>query len=118
MTRESDHVDRKIGAAIRLARRKQGISQTTLGKAIGVTFQQIQKYEKGTNAVSTTRLPALCRLLKITPNDLYGIAEDSSAEVPKLKSWAVDVALELQELPPRQRRAIEAVIRSMRNSPK
>jgi hypothetical protein len=80
-----------------------------------VTFQQVQKYENGTNALSTARLPALCRLLKITPNDLFDMAEDAGAEVPKLKSWAVDVVLELQELPPRQRHAIKSVIRSMRS---
>ena len=44
-------IDKKIGSVIRMQRAKLGLSQT---KALGVTFQQIQKYERGTNAVAST----------------------------------------------------------------
>ena len=47
-------IDKKIGSVIRMQRVKLGLSQTELGKALGVTFQQIQKYERGTNAVAST----------------------------------------------------------------
>ena len=60
MTRKRDGViDKKIGAFIRMQRVKLGISQTDLGKALGVTFQQIQKYERGTNSVASSRIPDL-----------------------------------------------------------
>jgi DNA-binding Xre family transcriptional regulator len=55
------------------------MSQTELGKSLGVTFQQIQKYEKGTNAIASTRIPDLCRALKITPNDLFGVSSNTNS---------------------------------------
>ena len=45
-------------------------AKVVLGSALGVTFQQIQKYEHGTNAVASTRISDLCRTLEMTPNDL------------------------------------------------
>src|ERR1700737_1941260 len=49
IVRASHPVDHHLGARVRLARAERGISQTALGESIGVTFQQIQKYERGTN---------------------------------------------------------------------
>jgi hypothetical protein len=48
-----------------------------------VTFQQIQKYERGTNAVASTRISDLCRALEMTPNDLFGVSS-------KMDAWSVD----------------------------
>jgi DNA-binding XRE family transcriptional regulator len=68
VTRRRDHlIDKKIGSTIRMQRVKLGMNQSELGNGLGVTFQQIQKYENGTNAVASTRIPALCRLLKSRP---------------------------------------------------
>ena len=65
VTRRRDHlIDKKIGSVIRMQRVKLGLSQTDLGNALGVTFQQIQKYENGTNAVASTRISDLCRALR------------------------------------------------------
>ena len=61
MTRRRDHlIDKKIGSVIRMQRVKLGMSQMELGEALGVTFQQIQKYENGRNAVASTRIADLC----------------------------------------------------------
>ena len=49
-------LDRHVAARIRQKRVELGMSQETLGEALGVTFQQVQKYEKGTNRVSAGRL--------------------------------------------------------------
>ena len=65
-----DDVD--IGMRIRLRRLELGISQQKLGKALGVTFQQIQKYEQGTSRISGGRLSELCRVLQVDPNYLFG----------------------------------------------
>ncbi|HYG87199.1 MAG TPA: helix-turn-helix transcriptional regulator [Azospirillum sp.] len=51
-----DAVDVHVGSRIRLRRTLMGMSQTALGEAVGLTFQQIQKYEKGGNRVSASRL--------------------------------------------------------------
>ena len=59
----SGPIDIHVGARVRLRRNLLGISQTDLGKALGVTFQQVQKYEKGTNRISASRLFNLSRVL-------------------------------------------------------
>ena len=65
MTRRRDHlIDKKIGSVIRMQRVKLGMSQMELGEALGVTFQQIQKYENGRNAVASTRIADLCGALE------------------------------------------------------
>jgi transcriptional regulator with XRE-family HTH domain len=64
----------EVGANLRQYRIRAGLSQESLGAKVGVTFQQVQKYEKGTNAIATARLPAICQALNISPNDLYGVA--------------------------------------------
>ncbi len=59
-------VDVHVGARLRVRRTLLGMSQTTLGEAIGVSFQQMQKYEKGTNRISASRLFALSWVLDVT----------------------------------------------------
>jgi len=54
-------VDQHIGSRIRLRRTMIGMSQETLGESLGITFQQIQKYEKGTNRVGGSRMQAIAR---------------------------------------------------------
>ena len=58
-------VDVHVGARLRVRRTLLGMSQTTLGDAIGVAFQQMQKYERGTNRISSSRLYALARVLDV-----------------------------------------------------
>ena len=63
MVRESHPVDYHLGARVRLARAERGISQTALGESIGVTFQQIKKYERGTNRISASKLLRIAKAL-------------------------------------------------------
>jgi transcriptional regulator with XRE-family HTH domain len=59
-----------IGDRIKALRHLRKMSQTELGEALGVTFQQVQKYEKGVNRVSGSRLVKLAQLLGSTPNEI------------------------------------------------
>ncbi len=61
-----DPVDIHVGARLRLRRNLLGMSQEQLGKASRLTFQQIQKYERGTNRMSASRLFQLAHLLNVT----------------------------------------------------
>jgi len=63
-------VDVAVGANIRQRRRTLKISQEALAEAIDVTFQQVQKYERGANRVSASCLFDICRMLKCHPADL------------------------------------------------
>lgn len=58
-------IDVHVGGRIRLRRNMLGMSQEKLGEALGITFQQIQKYEKGTNRVGASRLQAIASILDV-----------------------------------------------------
>jgi transcriptional regulator with XRE-family HTH domain len=62
-SKSPDAVDRFIGARVRMRRILVGMSQEKLGEALGITFQQIQKYEKGTNRISVSRLHQIASVL-------------------------------------------------------
>ncbi len=62
--RGPDPIDKHVGSRVRQRRQELGLSQEKLGDALGLTFQQVQKYEKGTNRVSASRLQHLSRILK------------------------------------------------------
>lgn len=86
-------IDVHVGGRIRLRRNMLGMSQEKLGEALGITFQQIQKYEKGTNRVGASRLQAISSILN-TPVSFFfegapgqegsgastGMAEESSTD--------------------------------------
>ncbi|MFH1158779.1 MAG: helix-turn-helix domain-containing protein [Pseudomonadota bacterium] len=63
-------VDIHVGARVKSRRLILGFSQDDLAKSIGLTFQQVQKYERGTNRISVSRLVDICRALK-TPMDYF-----------------------------------------------
>ncbi|MGV1900094.1 helix-turn-helix domain-containing protein [Agrobacterium sp. 22-3674b3] len=63
-------IDQQIGAAVRDARKARGMSQTDLGQHIHVTFQQVQKYEKGTNRIAVSTLLDICGALDVAPIDI------------------------------------------------
>lgn len=77
-----DERDRVIGLRVKAYREISGLSQTELGEKVGVTFQQIQKYESGKNKVSVSRLIDMCRILQ-TPlmTFLSGLADAHNAQV-------------------------------------
>ena len=60
-----------LGKKLRMRRLSLGLTQTKVAQAINVTFQQIQKYEKGTNGVSSSRLLQLSQFLKVPINYFY-----------------------------------------------
>jgi transcriptional regulator with XRE-family HTH domain len=65
MPKQTTDVDRLVGIRITALRKARGMSQTALGTAVGVTFQQVQKYEKGQNRVGAGRLREIARLLEV-----------------------------------------------------
>ena len=70
-TRGPHQIDIRVGSRIRLRRKMLRMSQTDLARQIGVTFQQVQKYEKGSNRIGTSRLLQICAVLKIGPAWLF-----------------------------------------------
>ena len=66
-----ENFNKHLGSKLKLRRLALGLTQTKVAKAINVTFQQIQKYEKGTNGVSSIRLLQLANYLKVTVNYFF-----------------------------------------------
>jgi transcriptional regulator with XRE-family HTH domain len=64
-------IDRHVGARIRAQRMVCGISQTKLGDEVGVSFQQVQKYEKGVNRISASRMQQIANVLKVPPDFFF-----------------------------------------------
>jgi len=64
-------IDIHVGARVRLRRTLLGLSQEKLGEALGLTFQQVQKYERGINRVGASRLFALARVLDVPITFFY-----------------------------------------------
>lgn len=69
--KDAGPIDLYIAERIHEARLAAGMSQPDLGMAVGITFQQIQKYEKGRNRITAARLYEICKVLKIDIGELF-----------------------------------------------
>src|SRR4030088_2510934 len=64
-TKAPNPVDKYVGSRVRMRRIMLGMSQEKLGDALGLTFQQVQKYEKGTNRIGASRLQQISHILQV-----------------------------------------------------
>jgi transcriptional regulator with XRE-family HTH domain len=74
-SKKPDAVDAEVGTRIRLHRLQSGLSQTELGDELGVTFQQVQKYERGVNRVGAGRLTKIAKVLGVPVSTLFGVKD-------------------------------------------
>ncbi len=100
MAKRIENIDIEVGSRIREFRKIRGVTQTELATAISVTFQQVQKYEKGSNRVSASTLVSICKTLRIDPMDLLGVyfgkeensvSAELAAEVKNLRTKLSDI---------------------------
>src|SRR4030081_2807001 len=70
-TKAPNPVDKYVGSRVRMRRIMLGISQEKLGDALGLTFQQVQKYEKGTNRVGASRIQQISEILQVPVSFLF-----------------------------------------------
>lgn len=75
-----DPIDVHVGSRVRMRRKLLGMSQEKLGKALGLTFQQIQKYEKGANRIGSSRLYKLSHIMDVPVGYFF---EDMQEETVK-----------------------------------
>jgi len=78
--RNVNHIDAHIGRYLKKCRKDAMMTQTELANALGITFQQIQKYERGANRIAASRLWDLCKVLGKTPNDFFNIEEEAELD--------------------------------------
>ena len=91
-TGKPNPIDIHVGARIRLRRTLLGMSQQKLGEAIGLTFQQVQKYERGTNRVGSSRMFELARVLDVPVS--YFFEEMGSDVAARGRQHAFGIATE------------------------
>jgi transcriptional regulator with XRE-family HTH domain len=77
--RAADDIDRYVGMRLMQRREELGMGQQRLADLIGISFQQVQKYERGANRVSASRLHTLSRILKVSPGYFF---EGTEGEIP------------------------------------
>ena len=87
---QNNPVDAAVGARIRLLRKRRKKSQEELGKAIGVTFQQVEEYENGKNRVGASRLNMIADALKVPITELFDGTSATSNTTTATKSLAFD----------------------------
>jgi transcriptional regulator with XRE-family HTH domain len=76
MKKEPNETDVLVGTRVRIRRVELGLSQTQLANALGVTFQQVQKYEKGTNRIGASRLHAMAGVLRVSISYFFPAGDD------------------------------------------
>ena len=86
-----ENFNKHLGSKLKLRRLALGLTQTKVAKAINVTFQQIQKYEKGTNGVSSIRLLQLSNYLKVPINYFFEDYPDYLINIEKSKEGHFNV---------------------------
>ena len=80
--RRANPIDVHVGTRVRMRRMLLGMSQEKLGELLGLTFQQVQKYEKGVNRIGASRLYELSRVLDVPIQYFYEDAHLQSGEAP------------------------------------
>lgn len=78
MPRTPDPIDVHVGARIRTARYAMNAKQDQLGEAIGVSFQMVQRYERGFNRISASAIYRACHFLEVTPGWLFDGMDDAA----------------------------------------
>jgi transcriptional regulator with XRE-family HTH domain len=79
LKKSPNNIDKHVGTRLRVRRMSIGMSQEKLGEALGLTFQQVQKYEKGTNRIGASRLQQIASILGVAPAFFF---EDMPAAEP------------------------------------
>lgn len=79
MKKTPDPIDRHVGSRVRMQRVLMKMSQEKLGDALGLTFQQVQKYEKGLNRIGASRLQQISKTLNVPPSFFFEGAPTSAA---------------------------------------
>jgi transcriptional regulator with XRE-family HTH domain len=77
--RAPNPTDKHVGSRVRMRRKMLAMSQAKLGDALGVTFQQVQKYEKGTNRIGASRLQQISHILQVPVVFFFEGAPNASA---------------------------------------
>ena len=110
-------IDVHVGRRIRLRRTLLGLSQEKLGEALNITFQQVQKYERGSNRVSASRLWDIAQILDVPISFFFDdMTDDTAANSPrKVRSGTMPIDYEEKPNDPMARRETLELVRAYYN---
>ena len=117
--KSANAIDVHVGSRVRLRRMMLGMSQECLGEHLGITFQQVQKYEKGTNHIGASRLQAIARVLSVPVafffEDAPGGGKIESAPMVDVTFDAatLEITRLVQAMTPEQRHSIRQIARTI-----
>ena len=116
-------VDRHVGRRVQEKRIGLGYNQSDLGRALGLTFQQIQKYEKGTNRISASQLWDMARFLQVDigyfyaglPTGQTGVAEDKAVfdHGPAATRQSLEIGRLAPQLPVRRQKLVLELVTTL-----
>jgi transcriptional regulator with XRE-family HTH domain len=101
-------IDVHVGSRVRLRRNMLGLSQEKLGEAIGLTFQQVQKYERGANRIGASRLLELSRVLDVPVSFFYD--ETDPVRAPAIPTGFEETPQEGFDSDPMHRRETQELV--------
>ena len=112
-------IDIHVGSRVRLRRILMGMSQTKLGKALGVTFQQVQKYERGANRIGSSRLYHLSQILDVPvsfffddmPENMTGKTPTNDPLAKFVKRSTLEFMKDFVLLDDHQKRAVHSIVK-------
>ena len=118
LVKRTPEIEIAIGAQIRALRVAAGMSQTALGEAIGVTFQQVQKYEKGKDRIAASTLQVLAAALSVHPGSFFEEKTPSPTGDLSDVRTALKAAAGLQRIShPKVRKQLAALIDTLADLP-
>lgn len=109
-------VDSYVGRRLKLLRNQRHVSQKALAERLGVTFQQIQKYEKGLNRLPASRMLSICFALDITPNDLFHDLLSKEYPVREPADYSreeISLIESVRRLPPTQKTQMHDIVKTL-----
>ena len=107
---EPNPIDVHVGSRMRLRRTLLGMSLQKLGEAIGLTYQQVQKYERGSNRIGASRLFDLARVLDVPVGFFFDdMSDDVAARSPGQSKGTASEAVDVEPDPMAKREALELV---------
>lgn len=102
-------IDVQVGERLRLRRTLLGLSQVQLAQFLGLTFQQVQKYERGSNRIGASRLYDLCRVLDVRMDFLFENLSGSNTAPPGREAHALRKSVDDDKMPAMKRETLELV---------
>lgn len=112
--KNNDHIDRRVGIKIIELRLSMGLSRLQLANEIGVTHQQLQKYEKGTNRITAGRLSAIANALKKPVSYFFEEFEEKDALPDQHRRMCIEVSRNFLRIKnPMHQNAVNLLVRTL-----